>query len=352
MLHPLGRTETPLSAERRYRFLSAILESFTATLDLREVVRRIVTLTREEFRADRAWLIRPVTEETEFAKVIFSSNGPDCPTTDDTGPVPLAKSGNLIRRASAGGRPVAVIEGDDDLDPDVLTRFAVRSELVQILRPAGDSAWAFGLHQCSGPRIWTVEEIDLFDEIGRYVTIALNNTLIHDRAVREIAKINAILDQIPESAAIYDANGRLERLNAAAKKDPGLSHSADPEGRIRSNAHRYVDGSLLGPDELPSIRALRGEIVKSDYLIRDGRGDGERGVNFKAAPIRDDKNRIIGSVVLSRDVTEDRENAEREGWRRRRADCLANLGLDTQSVQPASIRALADNLLSKCRANS
>ncbi|HEX7420457.1 MAG TPA: GAF domain-containing protein, partial [Thermoanaerobaculia bacterium] len=276
MLHPLGRTESPLSAEGRYRFLSAILESFTATLDLREVVRRMVTITREEFRADRAWLIRPVTEEAEFAKVIFSSNGPDCPQTDDTGPVPLANSRNLIRRALATGRPVAVIEGDDDLDPDVVTRFAVRSELVQILQPAGDPAWAFGLHQSSSPRIWTAEEIDLFNEIGRYATIALNNTLIHERAVREIAKINAILDQIPESAAIYDANGRLERLNAAAQKNPNIAHSPDPEGRIRTNAHRYVDGSLLGPDELPSIRALRGEIVKSDYLIRDPRSDGER----------------------------------------------------------------------------
>src|SRR6187431_953503 len=35
------------SAEQRYRFLSTILESFTATLDLREVIRRIVTITCE-----------------------------------------------------------------------------------------------------------------------------------------------------------------------------------------------------------------------------------------------------------------------------------------------------------------
>src|SRR5450432_1208782 len=132
MLHQLGRDEGTLPAEARYRFLSAILESFTATSDLREVVRRIVTITREEFRADRAWLIRPVTEETEFAKVIFSSNGPDSPPTEDTGPVPLLKSGNLIRRALASGRPVVAKEGDDDLDPDVVVRLSVRSELVQI----------------------------------------------------------------------------------------------------------------------------------------------------------------------------------------------------------------------------
>jgi len=336
MLRQLGRRgDGPLSAEERYRFLSSILESFTATLDLREVVRRIVTITREEFRADRAWLIHPVTEKTEFAKVIFSVTGPECGRADDNGPVPLANSKELILHALASSRPVVVQEGDADLDPEIATRFGVRSQLVQILRPAGDEPWAFGLHQCDGPRKWTDEEIDLFNEVGRYATIALNNTLIHDRAVREMAKIDAILDQIPESAAIYDANGSLERMNAAAKRDPGAAHAGDPEGRIRGNAHRYVDGSVLSADELPSIRALRGEVVKSDYLIRDARNDDERVVNFKAAPIRDAQNRIIGSVVLSRDVTEDRRDAEREGWRRRRAECLASLGLEALPIQPA-----------------
>ena len=67
-------------------------------------------------------------------------------------------------------------------------------------------------------REWTEEEISLFGEIGRYATLALNNTLLHDRAVREMAKVNAILDQIPESAAIYDAPGEAgadERRRAA-----------------------------------------------------------------------------------------------------------------------------------------
>src|SRR6185436_395804 len=78
----------------------------------------------------------------------------------------------------------------------------------------------------------------------------------------------------------------------------------------------------------------RGEAVKSDYLVHDARSGDDRIVNLKAAPIRDDHARIIGSVVLSRDVTDERQNAEREAWRRRRAECLANLGLEAISVQP------------------
>ncbi|MBV9495203.1 MAG: GAF domain-containing protein [Acidobacteria bacterium] len=322
-------------SEERYRFLSGILESFTATLELKEVLRCIVTLTREEFGVDRAWLLHPIGEQTEFANVKFSVTAPDCDVPmDDHEPVPLAGSRTLIRRALASSVPISVREGDAELDPLLASRFHVRSELVQILRPREEEPWAFGLHDCRHVREWTEEEIALFSEIGRYATLALNNTLLHGRAVREMAKVNAILDQIPESAAIYDATGRLERMNAAAQREPAVLFAPEPDSRLRSNRHRYIDGSPLSPNELPSIRAIRGEAVKSDYLIHDARSGDDRVVNLKAAPIRDDAGRIIGSVVLSRDVTDERQNAEREAWRRRRAECLANLGIEAVTVQP------------------
>src|SRR5688572_8512013 len=150
-----------------------------------------------------------------------------------------------------------------------------------------------------------------------------------------MAKVKAILDQIPEAAAIYDKHGRLERMNAAAQREPSVLFTPDAEGRVRANRHRYIDGSPLSPDELPSMRALHGDIVKSDYLVRDVRSDDDRVVNLKAAPIRDDMGRIIGSVVLSRDVTDERQNAERESWRRRRAETLANLGLEMVAMAPS-----------------
>jgi len=324
----------PSFAEERYRFLSMLLESFNSTLELKEVLRRIVTLAREEFGADRAWLLHPISETSEFARVAYSVTSPNCEVPfDNDGPVPLSGSHDLIRRAMNASQPVTVKEGDAELDPVLAERFGVRSEIVQILRPREGEPWAFGMHQCSAVREWTPEELELFSEVGRHATLALNNTLLHERAVREMSKVNAILDQIPESAAIYDATGRLERMNAAASREPSQLFTTDAEGRVRTNRHRYIDGSPLSASELPSMRAIRGETVKSDYLIHDPRSNDDRVVNLKAAPIRDDRSRIIGSVVLSRDVTEERTNAERESWRRRRAETLANLGLEAVTVQ-------------------
>src|SRR6185436_19454428 len=130
--------------------------------------------------------------------------------------------------------------------PQLAKRFNVRSMLVQVLRPREEEPWAFGLHQCDTVREWTDEEISLFNEIGRYATLALNNSLLHNRALREMAKVNAILDQIPESTAIYNAHSHLEQMNAAAQREHGTM----------SSRHRNLDGSPLTQNELPAMRAL------------------------------------------------------------------------------------------------
>ena len=168
--------------------------------------------------------------------------------------------------------------------------------MMQILRPREDEPWAFGVHQCSRIRDWTEDEIALFGEIGRYATLALNNTLLHDRATRDIAKVNAILDQIPEAAAIYDAQGRLERMNVAATHERAQLLGVGAEERLQSRRQRTVDGKALTKNDLPSIRALRGETVKADYLVYDPRSKEDRVINYKSAPIYDAHGAAVASI--------------------------------------------------------
>src|SRR5437764_12676462 len=241
-------------------------------------------------------MIHPVNPQATTANVRFVAGAAHISVDFETEQeVQLTPA--VIRRALEAEHPIVVLEGDPDSNADLQKRFSVRSAILQILRPRDDEPWAFSMHQCTYRRQWTEEEISLFSEIGRYATLALNNTLLHERAVREMAKVTAILDQIPESAAIYNAAGQLERMNAAAQREPVSLFAPDPEGRLRKNRHRYIDGSPLEADDLPSIRALRGDIVKSDYLVHDARSGDDRVVNLKAAPIRDDRNHVIGSVV-------------------------------------------------------
>jgi len=325
-----------LRTERdRLSALTEILESFTETLDFDEVLHRIVNLTLETFDADRAWLLFPASVDAEFAKIAYEATRPGFPGAFSAGEsVPLEPSRPLIARTLASEDPVIVMHDDPAMDQRLREQYQIRSELITVLRLPESQPWAFGLHQCSYAREWSAEDVDLFKRIARYASLALNNARLHRQAQSEAAKVRAILDQISDPAAVYDREGALERTNAAAEKELYL-FAADPPTRLALGRHRDASGRPLERDDLPSVRALHGETVNDDYLIFDPRRAEDRVVNLKAAPVRDADGAIIGSFVLSRDVTDDRQIAEREVRRRRRSEVLAGLSLQLIEAQAA-----------------
>jgi len=325
--------------------LARILEAFAATLDFDELLNRVVDITLEEFGADRAWLLHTADQDSEYATIAYEAFRDPYPGAFARGvPIPLTNSRKLIERSLATPRPLPVSEDDPDVDKNIQARFQIRSMLLQVLRTANAGLWVFGLHQCSHSRVWTRREMELFEEIGRYATLAIHNAELHRRAVVEAAKVNAILDQIPEAAAIFDRNGRLLRMNDAALRERSYMFELSPDERLASNRPRYLDGTPLSRAELPSLRALQGDVVKADYLFRDSHSGEDKILSIRAAPIRDLDGAIAGSVVLATDVTEERQKAEQDTWRRRRAEGLASLSIITASGELADMQAAATQL--------
>lgn len=316
--------------------LARILESFTETLDLEEVLRRVVQITLEEFSADRAWLLAPVSTDVEFAKVIFEATVAAHEGAFVRGEkIPLVESRKLIERVRENVKPLAIDKRDADIDAALAERFQIQSQLIQLLKTRDGEEWAFGLHQCSSERRWTDAEIDLFQTIGRYATLAINNARLLRRAQRDAAKLSAVLDQIPEAAAIHDRNGYVERINAvAAREAPYLS--LDARRRLDDYQYRSSDGRNLTLEELPVNRGLRGETVRADYILLDPKTGEDRTVRFKAAPIFSEDGEISGSVVISQDVTQERRKLERDTRRRRRAEFLSTFALDLVADPSAS----------------
>src|SRR2546423_1455059 len=141
MMPYLNRRRRTLS-EERYQFLSQILESFTGTLELNEVLRRIVTTTMEEFSADRAVMIHPVGRDGPTSNIRYTAAMPHVPPLDSS--IPMQIRPELLRRAEESALPIVVTEGDPDANPDMQKRFGVRSAIFQILHPRDDEPWAFG----------------------------------------------------------------------------------------------------------------------------------------------------------------------------------------------------------------
>ena len=305
-------------ALRQREMLEGVSTALEAMPDLRKVLRRLVEATAKLFTADRVAVLN-VVFRPDTGLLQASGNSAEI-SWGSGGSLPLdwiaaSLRGHDLKRAPAVRAPDKASDG--------------RWLMVQPLFPAEGERWALLVERRTS---WSAAELLLVRENSRYMTIALSNILLVQRADRERGKLSAILEQIPESTSIYDAEGRLERMNGVASRASLPPLAPDAEERIRINRHRALNGQPLEAADLPSMRALRGETVKSDYLIHDPRSNDDRIVNLSAGPIRNDEGSIIGSVVLSRDVTDDRQNTERELRRRRRAECLASLGLDFVAV--------------------
>lgn len=309
--------------------LARVLESFTETLDLDEVLRRVVRITLEEFGADRAWILEPVDLTSEYARVACEVTRPGQEGAMRTGEsIPLADSRGFITRVEAAGAPLESTPDTPDIDGAVLRKFNVQSQLIQIITTRDGNKWAFGLHQCDRARRWSDSEKRLFGAVGRYAAVAINNAMLHRQALADAATVNAVLNQIPEAAAIFGPDGALIQMNAIARTQRTYLFGMQAEDRLSLSRHRDVDGRPLAASDLPSMRALRGEEVNGDYRILDTNTGEDRVVNYRAAPVRNAEGTITGSVVMSRDVTEDRAAAEQERWRRKRAETLGGLPLD------------------------
>ncbi len=126
-------------------------------------------------------------------------------------------------------------------------------------------------------------------------------------------RLEAIVDSVPDGLLVYDAEGNVEQLNAAAQRVLGDS-AAGPVWPFEERAGGAVtsrpNAPYPAPSEMPGARALRGESVHGQVmsLQTDGRF---MLVSVSATPIRDQAGQTRGAVVSFTDITEQAESGAR-----------------------------------------
>jgi PAS domain S-box-containing protein len=151
---------------------------------------------------------------------------------------------------------------------------------------------------------------------------------IKEEKDRLVALINSITDEI----WFADAQGNFTLQNEAALREFGmdLSGTVNVEEVAKGLEVYYPDGSPRPIEDTPSLRALKGEIIRnSESIVRTPSSGELRHRQVSASPVRDANGNIIGSVSVARDITELKkmEEALRETERDlRRAQEVAQTG--------------------------
>ncbi len=161
------------------------------------------------------------------------------------------------------------------------------------------------------------------DEIGAAVQ-AFNQMLDHidetHLALRRAGEssrnqahiLQSILDTIGEGIAVCDARGQFLIWNPAAGRLLGGGPVTDgPSSWPERFGLLRPDGTLMAPDDLPLVRAMKGEAVTDlEMRLRVPAGEPTRWISATARALRDDRGELDGGVVVFRDVTERRAAEE------------------------------------------
>lgn len=137
---------------------------------------------------------------------------------------------------------------------------------------------------------------------------------LHRAIERQASELAAIVSSMPAGVLIYDAEGRISHVNAAAELM--LSHDEESRGlplpaRISRLNLETAEGEPLEPGETPFRRALAGEVVAGAVLTLNTAGREPSSVNVAAAPIVQD-GIVQGAVVTLTDITEHRRLQARQ----------------------------------------
>jgi len=121
----------------------------------------------------------------------------------------------------------------------------------------------------------------------------------------------AILDGIQDGVTVTDQNGRFTMRNPAAERIAGiLAQHASAAEWSRALRVYLADGVTLVPeDQLPVLRALRGETVDGlDLFVKHPQAPEGKWISVTARPFSGEEGRLAGAICIYRDATESKHS--------------------------------------------
>jgi signal transduction histidine kinase len=136
--------------------------------------------------------------------------------------------------------------------------------------------------------------------------------LLQETAQTRAAELAAVIEAIPDAVLVGDADG-IRHANSAALSILEMRSVEEINRSVRELPGalriRRSDGSPMPPEYRPFGRALRGETVSDELLVRMPRSGREIVMRTAAAPVRLGE-RIAGAVIVGTDVTAEKRAIE------------------------------------------
>jgi PAS domain S-box-containing protein len=303
--------EERLAYLRHLETMDRVNRIIQETGDLEQMMSDVLDAMLAVFDCDRAFLLYPCDPEAPSWQVPMERTRPEYPGALAQG-LELTMdpdTANMFRTTLAVDGPVRFGPGFEPLPRDVSEQFTIKSFIAVALFPKMGKPWQFGLHQCSHPRVWTAEEMTLFQAAGRRLSDALTSLMAYQQLRESEEKYRLVVDNSTDSLFLLEVtgDGRFRNLlvNRAFEESVGMTgrqlvgrfqEETVPEETARTVMAKYrrcVETGAVTTEEA-ELDLPAGRLVFRSTLI----------------PVRDANGKIHRLVGVTRNITE-RKRMER-----------------------------------------
>ncbi|MDM8568282.1 sigma 54-interacting transcriptional regulator [Thiotrichales bacterium HSG1] len=156
--------------------LATLGKAINETQDVVQIMDNAMQVTLAVFKCDRAWLLYPCDPNVVSWSVQVEATTPECPGAKKLNiDIPMEPAiSKIMKNTLSTSEPIVFGPDREYKVPQSTTeQFSVQSQLCLAIYPKIGKPWLFGIHQCSHTRIWTDDEVNLFQEFGQQIGVSL-----------------------------------------------------------------------------------------------------------------------------------------------------------------------------------
>ncbi|MEW6400753.1 MAG: PAS domain S-box protein, partial [Chloroflexota bacterium] len=232
----LKRAEQERMAHLRFfESMDQVNRALQGSSNLEQRMSDVLDVMLSIFQSDRAWLVYPCDPDSLTWQVPVERTRPEYPSVLPMGvDLPLDPSGaEVFRILRASNGPVKFGPGSERPVPvEMAQGVQVQSFIAMAIYPKVGKPWSFGMHQCSFPREWTLDDERLVQEIGRRLSDALTSLLTYRNLKESEERYRLVFENSPVSIWEEDfslVKAYFDQLRASGVTDFRAYFESHPE---------------------------------------------------------------------------------------------------------------------------
>lgn len=311
--------ETRRNLKRYVEGLSGIAETgnrLTASLELSQAKETIVRSASQLFGAKASWIFMLSEATGRLEPLVWAGLGAEVFSK-----MTFSPGQGVIGRVYQSRKPMIVADVQTDstvLAKEELLKHGITSVIVAPLTIGERTLGALGIFPES-VHSWApgAREMELFSIFASQTAIALENARLFSERIQaeydlttERERLAVTLESIGDGVIATDTEQKIILINQVAQNLTGWTRK-EASGKTLAEVFNIISEETRQPAENPVDKALRtGSIIglanHTALIAKDGT---EISIADSCAPIRDRHGKVIGAVLVFRDVTEEK-NAE------------------------------------------